>query len=745
MTSTAFLPSSLSVTISRSTFIPSHSSLTPRRLTSSSTSFSTTTPTRATATVPTPSATSTDPSASSSTALPRLVNLFDKVPAKFRSALLRLPEDAEISELGARHTKIIATIGPSTCSPDNLLRLIAGGVAVIRLNLSHGDLSWHRRVIDDVRNINLTTPFVAGVMLDVGSVDSLRLGEFSRNPVLKKGDTFTLTVRHEAEYPEYVSEVSNDAFLDVVMESDLLQCQSEVNEDNIDIDNNGGIVELMVKSKTGTDIICQVVTPGILKSRGSITIRGKSLNMIPKTNENDDMNLSIARAVLGCPPEHIQFAVNEHVEYIALSFVESSDQVNSVKNLLQDRGAQVGIIAKIESANALRNLESIVEAADGIMIARGDLGSTIHYEKVPYWQSHIAQICRIYGKPCLVSTHFLESMVIYPTPTRAEVTDMTEAAKQRVDALVLTAETASGKFPFKSISVMNSVLLKMQMRLHEQENKQYYFSNTTSIRSSSSSNIHGRNIFANDEHMNGSSHLPPMIKDSTWWTPGVGDIAEQTAECAADIANRQSARAILVFTQKGLMATLTSRRRPQAPIYAFTATPVVRNRLNVLYGVRPFRIQFKDDPEETITLAMETLLERQAIKKDDLVVILADVLGGRQGSSKEELKKAFDEIANRSSGNGPAKKWLTASEVRSALRLLSLKVSDRVEAQLAMRDVDVAEAEDEMMVGLFNQDAVGGNSAVDAAAYRQYDFERFQEFASTAKEIVHTLQLRRVE
>lgn len=665
----------------------------------------TTTPCATTSAIPPRPSASASASASASsaeaTAESPMVGFLDKVPAQFRSTLLRLPEDAAVAELGARHTKIIATVGPSSCSSDDLLRLIAEGVNVFRLNMSHGDFAWHKKVIEEIRTINLQTPFLAAVMIDLGSLDSLRLGEFSRNPVLSEGDKFTLTIRHEPEYEDGVSEVSSDALMSLVVESDLLSCQAE----------GGGVVELLIMEKTETDVVCKVVSPGTLSSRGEISVRGKSLNVTPNVRE-EDFNVSIARAVLGCPPDHLQLAIDQRVEYIALSFVESADQVNAVKNLLRDRGANIGIIAKIESANALRRLESIADAADGVMVARGDLGATINYEKVPYWQAHVANVCRRYGKPVLISTHFLDSMVLYPTPTRAEVTDMTEAVKQRVDALVLTAETASGRFPFKAVTTMNSVLLRMQERL--------YSSSPLPSASASIQNHTYKNV------------TPALVKDPSWWTAGVGDVAENAAQCAADIADRQNADAILVFTQKGLMATLTSRCRPKAPIFAFTATPVVRNKMNLLYGVRPFRLQFYDNPEETIDRAITILKERQAVSEGDLIVVVADVLGGRQGATDSELRHAFDEV---SLGN----KYITAPEVRSALRLISLKVSDRVEAMLGMRDVDIADAGREITIR--NETP---NEAVDEDTLGQYDFARFKEFASTAKEIVHTLQLRTV-
>lgn len=623
-----------------------------------------------------------------------MASILETVPPQFRSSMLKLPEDAEVPYLGERHTKIVGTVGPSTCDPDHLLRLVAGGMNLVRLNLCHGDYEWHRQVIRNVHDINLNTSFVAGVIMDIGSFDTVRLGEFPRNPKLEAGDTFTLTVRHEAEYPPGVSEISLDGFIDFAEVGDSIQCQAE----------GGGVVELLVKDVKDLDVICEVVSPGELRSRGTINIRGKSLNLNPKT-ENEDLNTSIARAVLGCPPDQLEFAISERVEYVALSFVESADKIMAVRDLLRSRRANIGVIAKIESPIALRNLESIVDAADGVMIARGDLGTAIQYEKVPYWQQQISEECRRFGKPCLISTHFLESMVLYPTPTRAEVTDMTEAVKQRVDALVLTAETASGKFPFKALSTMNSVLLRVQQRIHEVE----------------------------EESEDPTLDIPPLVKDTTWWTPGVGDVAENIANSAAVLANQQKAAAIMVFTQKGLMATLMSRYRPRAPIYAFTATPVVRNKMTLLYGVRPFRIRFEDDPEETIQNAMNALKERQVVKDGDLVVILADVLGGREGASETELRSAFSEVSK-------GKRFITAGETRSALRLLGLKVSDKLEAQLGMREVDFAELGRETSI----KDEEPTESPSTEVGGR-YDFERFYEFASQAKEIVHTLQLRNIK
>jgi pyruvate kinase len=624
-----------------------------------------------------------------------MAEMFDAVPPRLRARMLSLPEGAEVVELGRRHTKIIATIGPSTSSAEQLLQLAAGGVNLVRLNLSHGDYEWHANVIEAIRDINRSSPFVLGTIIDLGSLDSVRLSEFSQPPVLKNGDLFTLTNRHEAEYPPNVSELSSDAFLNVACLGDLVQVQGE----------NGSQVEMLIVDITKSDVICRVTAPGQLRSRGSINIRGKSLNVNNSypSSPSEDINASIARAVLGCPPEQLDFAVRQRVEYVALSFVESPEQIIAVRRLLRDRGANIGVIAKIESADALKNLDDIVAAADAVMIARGDLGTSIHYAKVPYWQDVAVQTCLRHGKPSLISTHFLESMILYPTPTRAEVTDMAEAVKQSADALVLTAETASGRFPFKALSTMNAVIMRTEQKLRERD------------------------------PLEALKKIPPLTKDKSWWSAQVGDVAENIASAAATLASERNAAAILVFTQKGLMATLTSRYRPQAPIFAFAATPTVRNKLNLMNGVRPFRIDFQDDPEDTIQKALEMLRERCAVKDGDLVIVLADVLGGRTTAKRDEIERVFSESAKGS-------RFISANEVRNALRRLGLKVSDKVEAQLGMRDVDHMDTGMEVSSRGTNSESSLGSSL----GKERFDFERFSDFASHAQEIVHTIQMRYV-
>jgi len=650
--------------------------------------------------------------AAASPAGAKLADMLDAYPRELRSALLLLPDDADITPVGERHTKIMATIGPSACDAPALLRLAAGGMDMARLNLSHGDFAFHERVVATIRDINVNSPFVVATMFDLGSRDSVRLGEFARTPALAKDDVFTLTARHLPEYSPLVSEVSYDGFIRVAEVGDTVSVQSEA----------GAYVEMSVTDVTTTDVICRVTAPGSLRSRGSISIRGKSLSSAgagrPLAEDGDDagmdFNASIALSVLGCPPDELEFAIRQRVEYIALSFVESAEPVLAVRKLLARRGANIGVVAKIESADGLRNLESIVAAADAVMVARGDLGTAIPFELVPSWQARIAEMCRRYGKACMVSTHFLESMVLYPTPTRAEVTDMTEVVKQRADVLILTAETASGRFPFKALATMHAVLRRTEGA------------------------VRARLVETRRGVLAGVADTPPLVTDDEWWESGIGGVAESIAASAAELANARNASAILVFTQKGLMATLVSRYRPDAPVYAFTPTPTVRNKLTMLYGVRPFRLEFQDDSEATIGAALAALKDRRAVADGDEIIVVADVLGGSHGASDADCRRVFAEVAR---GRGASS--LSATDVVLALRKLRLKVSDNLEAQLRMRTVDVADATSEMSV-MRKRSKSGDAGGSRSKSGERYDYERFKAIVADAVEVVHTVQMRPV-
>ncbi|GJQ09357.1 hypothetical protein GpartN1_g1148.t1 [Galdieria partita] len=620
---------------------------------------------------------------------PELAKKLESLPSRFRNYCSRLPEDVNLIPLGTRATKIVCTVGPSTCRPNQLMRLIAEGADVLRLNMSHGDFAWHQSVIENIREIVTNSPFVVSVMVDIGSLDSVRIGEFAVEPKLEKNQRFVLTIRHEASYPSFTSEVSYDGFVNVVKVGDLIQIEN-------------GTVQLLVEEVTQTDVICKVIESGTLKSRSPISIRGKSYALHSPSDPE-----ACPPYMAGCDPDaDIEFAIRQRVEYIALSFVESAEQVNRLKSLIKERNANIGVVAKIESKGGLEHLEEIVQSSDAVMVARGDLGTAIPYEMVPVWQQRIVSLCRHYKKPCIVSTHFLESMVQYPTPTRAEVTDITEAVKQKTDALMLTTETASGKHPFKALQIMHSVAVRMEQKLKQDSYDSFLHSLTA----------------------NQVSRVNGMVPIAT--------IAENISSSATILANQRNAKAILVFTQKGFMASLVSNCRPNVPIYAFTPTPTSRNRLSLLYGVRGFRIVFSDDPEVTVQRAIQTLFLRGCLQSGDWVVVVADILGSAPVIDEEQIESVFRSL-------GDSQEQLPVSYVRRGLRQLGLKISDAIEAEWSMRDVDledssrekIAIAEEENTV--FRKDSELANHSLEG-----FTLERFKTIVANSSEIIHSIQLR---
>lgn len=296
----------------------------------------------------------------------KLSDVLQVVPEEYRQICFTLPSETTIVPEGKRRTKIVATIGPSTELAEDLLRLAAEGVNLVRLNMSHGSYSWHKEVLSAVRKINVESPFVMGTMIDIGSLDMVRLGEISGGNVsLAEGDKLVLTTKHMAEYPEGTTEVSYDGFLNVASQGDLITLD--------------GSVEVIVEELTEEDALCRVSVPGKVNSRAAIAIRGKSYQLLGAQAED-----SICEVDSGCHPLlDIEFAISERVDYISLSFVESEEPINELKATLAEQNISIGVVAKVESAGALEKLDEIVNAADAVMIARGDLGTAIPYQYVP--------------------------------------------------------------------------------------------------------------------------------------------------------------------------------------------------------------------------------------------------------------------------------------------------------------------------------------------------------------------------
>ncbi|CAM6024787.1 unnamed protein product [Sphagnum balticum] len=454
-----------------------------------------------------------------------------------------------------RKTKIVCTIGPTSNTREMIWKLADAGMNVARLNMSHGDHASHKKVIDLVREFNAQAAAnVIAIMLDTKGPE-VRSGDLPQPIMLKKGDDFTFTIKRGVGTDTSVS-VNYDDFVSDVEEGDTLLI-------------DGGMMSLVVKSKTKESVLCEVVDGGELKSRRHLNVRGKSATL-PSITEKDW--------------EDIKFGVDNKVDYYALSFVKDAEVVHELKDFLKDRGADIYVIVKIESADSIPNLQSILDAADGAMVARGDLGAELPIEEVPLLQGEIIRSCRAMGKPVIVATNMLESMINHPTPTRAEVSDIAIAVREGADGIMLSGETAHGKYPLKAARVMHTVAMRTEATMPEEEPP---------------ANL-GR-AFKN--HMSEMFAFHATMMSSTLGT------------------------SILVFTRTGFMAMLLSHYRPAGTVFAFTNDKRVQSRLALYHGVRSLYIPFSDDAEETFCKALAILQKRGMVKDGEEVAL---VQSGRQ-------------------------------------------------------------------------------------------------------------------
>ncbi|OIV98769.1 hypothetical protein TanjilG_20515 [Lupinus angustifolius] len=483
--------------------------------------------------------------------------------------------ETELKENGfrsTRRTKLVCTIGPVTCGFEQLEALAVGGMNVARINMCHGTREWHKMVIERVRRLNHEKGYAVAVMMDTEGSE-IHMGDLGgvSSAKAEDGEIWTFSVRaFDSTLPEHTINVNYEGFAEDVKVGDELLL-------------DGGMVRFEVIEKIGPDVKCRCTDPGLLLPRANLTfwrngsvVREKN-SMLPTISSKDWLD--------------IDFGISEGVDFIAISFVKTAEVINHLRSYIDARSpnSDIALIAKIESIDSVKNLEEIIQVSDGAMVARGDLGAQIPLEQVPATQERIVQLCRQLNKPVIVASQLLESMIEYPTPTRAEVADVSEAVRQRADALMLSGESAMGQFPEKSLTVLRSVSLRIERWWREQ--KRYETIAHPSIGTSHSENI-----------------------------------SEEICNSAAKMANILEVDALFVFTKTGHMASLLSRCRPDCPIFAFTTTPSVRRRLNLQWGLIPFRLSFSDDMETNLNKTFSLLKARNLIKSGDLVIAVSDML-----------------------------------------------------------------------------------------------------------------------
>ncbi len=440
-----------------------------------------------------------------------------------------MPIATESRRLLRRRTKIVATLGPASAAPGMVERLVRAGVDVFRLNMSHGDHAGHEAAYRAVRETAARLGVHTAVLADL-SGPKIRTGRFEGGKVeLVTGSQVIVTTR------------------DVLGSATLIPSQYGALAGDVKVGDrvllDDGNLELKVEGVQGTEIACTVMVGGTLKDKKGMNLPGVAVSA-PSLTEKDRDD---ARFILGLG-----------VDYLALSFVRKAADVRELRALVEGVSGKAAIIAKIEKPEALERIEEILEASDGIMVARGDLGVELPPERVPIAQSQLVEMARSRGKPVIVATQMMESMISNPRPTRAEVSDVAGAVWSGTDAVMLSAETAAGAFPVGAVEMMDRVARDAEAHLW------------------------ARGAFGGwARKVDASAPL---------------SVEEAVARAATQLSRDLMVRAIVVFTRSGRSASTVSTWRPQAPVLARSSNPATCRRLMLCWGVVP--VQGPDIPAE---------------------------------------------------------------------------------------------------------------------------------------------------
>ena len=451
-----------------------------------------------------------------------------------------------------RKTKIIATLGPATESPEMIGKLIDAGMNIVRLNMSHAPHDWVRRIVKDIREAARSRQATVGILMDTQG-PAIRTGDLPAALDLQPGQKFTLTVRGEKSEELHSVDVNYENFINDISVGDVVL-----------LDN--GAIHMKVLAKHANKVECEVLTPGKLGSRRHINLPGVKVSL-PALTAKDLADVKVG--------------LETGVDYIALSFVREARDIQQLKAVMDGAERRPQIIAKIEDQQAVQNLEAIVTEAHAIMIARGDLGIEVPFEELPIIQRKIVKTCLRVGRPVIVATHMLESMIENPLPTRAEVTDVANAVYEEADAIMLSGETTVGHYPVKCIEVFD----KIAQRIERSGGAEFH------------------------ERAELTSSRQKLVKSGVV------------------MADQLRAAGILVFTIHGTMARYTAWMRPRcSPIYAICPSADVAESLTLNWGVVPIVVPFdRADPEKTLNLALESLIRRNLLKKRDMVVIISSI------------------------------------------------------------------------------------------------------------------------
>jgi pyruvate kinase len=448
-----------------------------------------------------------------------------------------------------RSAKIVCTLGPASNSSEMIVRLMRAGMDVARLNFSHGTHEDHARTIQRLRDASARLARPIGILADLQG-PKIRTGALKdKQPVpLATGQRFSISIRPIVGTSEGVSTTYKRMPREVSRGDRILL--------------GDGLIELRVLSTTSTTVQCQVVNGGLLGEHKGINLPGVNLH-IPAVTRKDH--------------EDLAFALEHGANFVAVSFVRTAKDVLQAKKAIARAKHDVPVIAKLEKPEAIDHLEEILQVSDGVMVARGDLGVEMSPEKVPVVQKHIIAMACEARRPVITATQMLESMTLNPRPTRAEASDVANAVFDGSDALMLSAETASGKYPLEAVQMMDRII---------------------------------RDVEAHNTHV-----LRPQ--------PAQFNIAETASELICHASDELHMKLLAVFTETGSTARMVSKHRPLRPIIAFSTIQETRRRLTLYWGVMPRTIERVKDIEELVQHAEKRLLEEHLVHPGDVVGIVA--------------------------------------------------------------------------------------------------------------------------
>ena len=458
-----------------------------------------------------------------------------------------------------RRTKIICTLGPASCSEKRIVQLIDGGMDVARLNFSHGTQADHAEVMRMIRSLSQKSNKPVAILQDLQG-PKIRVGIIKAGPrILKKGEEVVITTQAEASPGEIPTTYSN-------LPRDVKA------SDRILIDD--GLIQLKVLRTTSQDVFCRVMNGGSVSDHKGINLPGVRVSAQSLTEKDR---------------EDLLFGLNQGVDYVALSFVRRPEDVSAVKKVIKDSGSHIPVIAKLEHPDAIRHIDEILEVSDGVMLARGDLGVEMPPEEVPMIQKRVIKKANAQKVSVITATQMLESMVSNPRPTRAEASDVANAIFDGTDAVMLSAETASGAYPVESLAMM--------ARIVGEADRAY---------------LHERAFVRRKKDI--ARTFPDAI-----------------SEAAAYVAVETQAKAIAVFTHSGYTARLMSKYRPSIPIIAFTPETEIQRRMCLHWGVIPKIMGYAESTDHLFGALEKSLLENRLAKKGDTVVVLSGTSPTRRG------------------------------------------------------------------------------------------------------------------